>query len=373
MKDPLKFFLVAGEPSGDFHGAKLIKAIKSLNPYTSFMGHGGNLMEKEGMKIVQHINNLSVMGFKEVLVHLPRMWKIMRKTTSLIERVRPDRIILIDYPGFNLHLARRISRLKIPISYFILPQTWAWKSKRVEKVKKYIDQTYSIFPFEKTWYKSRGVDTKYFGHPFMEAEHLNENRAQFFKRHNLNEKNKLIALLPGSRQQEVDKHLKIFIKTITLLKEKFPNLQVIIAKSDNIYIELHDKSIRVEENAKKAIIASDVAIVASGTATLECAIEETPFVACYKLSWLTWFLAKYLVKVKFSSIVNLIEGREIAPEFLQSKMEPQGIKNTLIKLLDQKSESRNQMLNDFLKVKAKLGKPGVYIKVANDILGATEK
>ena len=138
------------------------------------------------------------------------------------------------------------------------------------------------------------VDTKYFGHPFM-IEHLNENRAQFFKRHNLNEKNKLIALLPGSEQQEVDKHLKIFIKTITLLKEKFPNLQVIIAKSDNTHIELHDESIKWKK-AKKAIIASDVAIVASGTATLECAIEETPFVACYKLSWLTWFLAKYLVK-----------------------------------------------------------------------------
>ena len=184
MKEPLKFFLVAGEPSGDLHGAKLIKAIKSLNPFTSFIGHGGSLMENEGMKIIEHINKLSVMGFKEVIVHLPSIWKIMITTISFIEKAKPHRIILIDYPGFNLRLAKSISKLNIPISYFILPQAWAWKRKRVELVKRYCDQTYSLFPFEKSWYNSKGVNTKFFGHPFMNAEPLNETRAQFFKKHN---------------------------------------------------------------------------------------------------------------------------------------------------------------------------------------------
>ncbi len=373
MKEPLKFFLVAGEPSGDLHGAKLIKAIKSLNPFTSFIGHGGSLMENEGMKIIEHINRLSVMGFKEVIVHLPRIWKIMIKTISFIEKVKPDRVILIDYPGFNLRLAKNISKLKIPISYFILPQAWAWKRKRVELVKKYCDQTYSLFPFEKSWYNSMGVNTKFFGHPFIDIEHLNETRTQFFKKHNLNQKNKLIALLPGSRQQEIIKHWSVYVKTIALLRKELPTLQVVIAKSSNTTFPVLDKSFKVEENAKIAIVASDVAIVASGTATLECAVEETPFVTCYKVSWLTWILAKHFVKIKYSSIVNLIANKEVVPEFLQSKMQPEDIKNKLVELLDDKSKLRHQMLDDFIKVKEKLGSPGVYIKVASDILKATVK
>ena len=373
MKEPLKFFLVAGEPSGDLHGAKLIKAIKSLNPFTSFIGHGGSLMENEGMKIIEHINKLSVMGFKEVIVHLPRIWKIMINTISFIEKAKPDRIILIDYPGFNLRLAKSISKLNIPISYFILPQAWAWKRKRVELVKRYCDQTYSLFPFEKSWYNSKGVNTKFFGHPFMDVEPLNETRAQFFKKHNLNQKNKLIALLPGSRQQEIIKHWGVYLKTITLLRKEFPTLQVVIAKSNNTTFPLLDKSFRIEKNARKAIIASDIALVASGTATLECAIEDTPFVTCYKVSWLTWVLAKYLVKVKYSSIVNLIGNKEVVPEFLQNKMKPENIKNKLVELLNEKSKLRNQMLDDFINIKKKLGSPGVYIKIASDILKSTDK
>ena len=372
MKEPLKFFLIAGEPSGDLHGAKLIKAIKSLQPFSSFMGHGGYLMEKEGMKIIEHCNNLSVMGFKEVIVHLPRIWAIMNNTIALVKRVKPDRIILIDYPGFNLRFAKNISKFGIPISYFILPQAWAWKSKRVEIIKKYFDQSFSIFPFEQKWYRSKGVDTKYYGHPFIEIDHLNENRSQFFKRHKLNQKEKLLALLPGSRQQEINNHWGIYIETVALLKRTYPNLQVIIAKSDNVTFPKADKSFKIEKNAKKAIIASDIAIVASGTATLECAIEGTPLVVCYKVSSLTWLLAKLMVKVEHSSIVNLIAGKKIVPEFLQSEMKPNIIKNKLIELIDEKSRIRNQMMEDFLTIKNKLGTPGVYAKIANEILKATK-
>ena len=372
MKEPLKFFFIAGEPSGDLHGAKLIKAIKSLQPLSSFMGHGGYLMEKEGMKIIEHCNNLSVMGFKEVIVHLPRIWAIMNNTIALVKRVKPDRIILIDYPGFNLRFAKNISKFGIPISYFILPQAWAWKSKRVEIIKKYFDQSFSIFPFEQKWYRSKGVDTKYYGHPFIEIDHLDENRAQFFKRHKLNQKEKLLALLPGSRQQEINNHWGIYIETVALLKRTYPNLQVIIAKSDNVTFPKADKSFKIEKNAKRAIIASDIAIVASGTATLECAIEGTPLVVCYKVSTLTWLLAKLLVKVEHSSIVNLIAGKKIVPEFLQSEMKPNIIKNKLIELIDEKSKLRNQMMEDFLTIKDKLGTPGVYAKIANEILKATK-
>ena len=372
MKEPLKFFMIAGEASGDLHGSKLIRAIKALHNHSSFMGHGGVLMEKEGMKIIEHCNELSVMGFKEVVKHLPRLWIIMKKTIDIVKKVKPDRIILIDYPGFNLSFAKRISHLKIPITYFILPQAWAWSSRRVEILKENVNQSFSIFPFETDWYNSKGFQTKFFGHPFVENNHLNENRSQFFKRHNLHQKNKIIVLLPGSRQQEIDKHWKIFVKTIFLLKKEYPSLQVIVGKSSNVKIPTTDNSFKIEENAKKAIIAADIAIVASGTATLECAIEKTPMVVCYKVSLLTWLLAKYMVKVKYFSIVNLIAEKKIVPELLQSDMKPENIKNKVIEIINKKSNTYSQMKKDLEIVKNKLGIPGVYNKIAGEILKVTK-
>ena len=167
MKDLfLKFSFIAGEPSGDFHGGKLIKAIKEIHPNSSFMGLGGDSMKSEGMKVIHHIDKLSVMGFYEVIKHLPRLLKIMGETIKIITEMKPDRIVLIDYPGFNLRLAKNISHLNIPISYFILPQAWAWKKKRVETMKRTIDHSVSIFAFEQQWYQSQGLVVEYVGHPF---------------------------------------------------------------------------------------------------------------------------------------------------------------------------------------------------------------
>ena len=274
--------------------------------------------------------------------------------------------------ALTLGSQKKISSFGIPVSYFILPQAWAWKSKRVEIIKKYFDQSFSIFPFEQEWYRSKGVDTKYYGHPFMETDHLNENRVQFFKRHKLNQKKKLVALLPGSRQQEINQHWEIYVETVALLKKTYPSIQVIVGKSDNVSLPKADKSFKIETNAKKAIIASDIAIVASGTATLECAIEKTPLVVCYKVSPITWLLAKLIVKIDCSSIVNLIAGEKIVPEFLQSEMKPDIIKNKLLELIDEDSKSRKQMMEDFQIIKNKLGAPGVYASVANEILKATK-
>ena len=175
MSEPLKFFLVAGEPSGDIHGGNLIHSIKNIEPKSSFMGHGGNTMLDAGMNIIEHSDSLAIMGFLEVLKHLPRMIKIMEKTVKTISYAKPDRIILIDYPGFNLRLAKNISHLGIPITYFILPQAWAWKEKRVENMKAVLDQALSIFPFEEEWYNSKGLPTTYVGHPFTEHQHVDES------------------------------------------------------------------------------------------------------------------------------------------------------------------------------------------------------
>ena len=371
--EPFKFFVIAGEPSGDLHGGKLIKAIKSINHFSTFMGHGGDSMEGEGMKIIEHTDNLAIMGFKEVVVHLPKMFKIMKKTISLIKRSKPDRVILIDYPGFNLRLAKNIANLGIPITYFILPQAWAWKSGRVKLMKKVIDQSFSIFPFEKKWYCDKGLPVKFFGHPFIENEHMNETTKQFFKKHNLNPLNPILVLLPGSREQEIKRHWILYLKTVDLIKIKLPKIQILVANSNNLVIPNMPADFKIVKNPKKAIIVASVALVASGTATLECAVENTPLVVCYKLSFLSWLIAKFLTNIKYSSIVNLIADKNIVPEFLQSNMKPEMMAKELIDLLDLQSNKRSIMLNGLNEVKNKLGTPGVYSRTAESIIKETIK
>ena len=366
-----KYFIIAGEPSGDLHGSKLIKAIKNLHPNSSFMGHGGNKMKNEGMRIIEHIDDLSIMGFTEVLRHLPRLIKIMDATLNAISQSNPDRIILIDYPGFNLRLAKKLSSFDIPITYFILPQVWAWKEKRVKKMKKLIDQTISIFPFEKDWFASRGLNVEYFGHPFMDIEHMDETTKSFYKRHSLDLNSPILTLLPGSRQQEIDRHWPIFLETVNLLREQYLNLQVVVGKASNIDLDNCPSDFKIERDAKKAMLVGTVGLVSSGTATLECAIEGLPIVVCYKLFPLSWFITKTLVKVKHSSIINIIMDKQVVPELLQDDMNPKLILKTIAPLFDMESEKRKKMFLEYEKLKKSLGSPGVYMRVAESILEKT--
>ena len=369
MKDKLiKIFLIAGEPSGDLHGAKLINEIKKAEPYVSFIGHGGDQMKNAGMKIIKHINDLSIMGFFEVLKHLPKFLKIMGDTIRIIERTKPDRIILIDYPGFNLRLAKNIYYLKIPITYFILPQAWAWKEKRVEVMKKVIDQSISIFSFEQRWYNSKGLYADYVGHPFAETDHLDESSKKFYTRHKLNISKPILVLLPGSRQQEIDRHWDIMLKATKYLLNKVKDLQVIVGKSKNIHLSPIPDNFKIEENSKKAIISGTAAIACSGTATLECAVENTPMVVCYKTSLVSWYFIKKISKIKYSSIVNLIYNKEIVPELLQNNMNALNIIKEVEPLLDLKSSKRKTMLNNFNEIRKSLGIPGVYERAASLIL-----
>jgi len=369
--EPLKFFLIAGEPSGELHGGKLIHAMKKIYPNSTFMGHGGNAMKEAGMQILEHTDNLAIMGFVEVIKHLPRMMKIMGKTIDTISRTKPDRIILIDYPGFNLRLAKRIQHLKIPITYFILPQVWAWKEKRVETMKAVLDQTLSIFPFEQDWFESRGLQTNYVGHPFAEQEHLDESSKDFYQRHDITIEHPLLVLLPGSRQQEVDRHWPVFLKTVKKLKESNSLIQVMVGKAPNVSLSPIPNDFKIEENARKAMIAGTVAIVSSGTATLECAVEDTAMVVCYKLSTISWWMANNMASVKYASMVNLIADENIVPEFLQQNMTEENLVKSVIPLLNSKSIERKKMLSGFDRVRRTLGMPGVYDRAAEAIISKT--
>ena len=366
-----KIFFVAGEPSGDLHGSKLIKALKNIHPDIIFIGHGGDRMKKAGMTIIEHVDNISIMGFFEVLKHLPKMVRLLASTKNFIENLQPDRIVLIDYPGFNLRLAKYLSRSNIPITYFILPQAWAWKPKRVNDLINFVDHYLSIFPFEKKWYESKGLIVNYIGHPFIERTHINESFKDICDRHHINNNSPVLVLLPGSRQQEINKHWPIFLDTVKKIKLDIPQIQIIVGKAKEVTITNIPNDFRIEPDSNKAILIGTAAIVASGTATLECAVRPLPMVVCYKFSLLTWWMVKLLVRIKYSSMVNLIGEKIIVPELLQSDMASENIVQKLIPLLDHNSNQRRTMIKELEKIKTKLGQPGVYQRAASDIIRKT--
>jgi len=361
-------FIVAGEPSGDIHAAKLVSAIKVISPKTKFFGNGGDKMSKSGVEIIHHINDLSVMGFIEVIKHLPKLLNILQSTVSSIKNIKPDRIILVDYPGFNLRLAKKIKSLRIPITYFILPQLWAWKESRIKTMKNTIDQSISIFPFEAEWFNSRGLDTFYAGHPFIERNYDLDDKTNFFNKHNFKQDRPIIVLLPGSRQQEIDYHWPIFLKTVAILNKKTPGVQTIVVKYNNVTLNPVPAHIKIEVSMRSAMKYGTAAISSSGTATLECALANLPIVVCYKMSYINWILFNFFGKVKYISIVNLIANKRIIPELIQHKMSPDNLTKKILPYLDITSKKRQATIKKYKKLRKYLGSPGVFDRVANIIV-----
>ena len=361
-------FLVAGEPSGDIHGARLVSAIKKEQSNILFVGHGGDEMVSAGVTIIEHVNNLSIMGFSEVIKNMYRMFNILNQTVETIKHTMPDRVILIDYPGFNLRLAKKIRNLNIPITYFILPQAWAWGEKRVKTMKPLLNQALSIFPFEKEWFEIRGLPINYIGHPFADRQPVKKERTAFFNSHNLNPNHPIITLLPGSRQQEVDQHWPIFLKTLYLLQKEIPTLQAVAGKAPNVVLKPSPDHITIENKARLAMAFGTVAITSSGTATLECAMEGIPMVVCYKMSFFSWVIIKYLSNVSHISMVNLIAEEQIVDELIQHKMTPNNLFNKIIPLLGKKCLERKKLLNDYQIIRNALGESGVYKRGAKAII-----
>ena len=363
-----KVFIVAGEPSGDIHAAKLVSSLKIISPKTKFFGNGGDKMSESGVEIIHHINDLSVMGFIEVIKHLPKLLNILQSTVSSIKNIKPDRIILVDYPGFNLRLAKKIKSLRIPITYFILPQLWAWKESRIKTMKNTIDQSISIFPFEAEWFNSRGLDTFYAGHPFVERNYDLDDITNFFNKHNFKQDRPIIVLLPGSRQQEIDYHWPIFLKTVAILNKKMPGVQTVVVKYDNVKLNPVPDHIKIEVSMRSAMKYGTAAISSSGTATLECALANLPTVVCYKMSYVNWILFKFFGKVKYISIVNLIANKKIIPELIQHRMTAENIINKIFPYLDITSKKRQATIKKYKKLRKNLGSPGVFDRVANIIV-----
>ena len=318
-----KLYFIAGEASGDLHGAALIKHIKSIDNNSFFYGIGGDHMVAEGLQSLVPIKQISVMGFVEVFMRLPFFLNLFNKVLKNIREINPSKIILIDYPGFNLKLAKKIKQQSdIDIIYYISPQLWAWKENRLQYIKKYIDKLIVLFPFEKRWYKNRGINVAFFGHPLVE-NYMIRNKASNINTYQIATNKYIIALFPGSRKQEIKLHAPVLKQTILKLQKSCSNLHFVIRLSSNVDFDIKKdlgllKNYTVEKHSSfVAFSAANFAIVASGTATLECAASNTPFVVIYKTSFVSWVITKTFIRVPYASIVNILSQKEVVKEFLQ--------------------------------------------------------
>jgi len=360
-----KVFIIAGEVSGDLHGANLIKEINSLGQNIEFIGWGGDRMEKEGMEILKHVKTLSFMGFLEVLLNLKTIIRNIKDCKNQIIASQPAALILIDFPGFNLRIAKWAKKHNIPVIYYISPQIWAWKESRVKAIRRDVSKMYCILPFEQQFYAKFNVDVSYLGHPLLDE--ITEFR--------LCESPKIIpsskpilALLPGSRLQEVKRKLPLMIEA----SKSFPQYQVVVACSINLdeafYRQYADDTIQLIFGKTYEILnQSSIALVTSGTATLETALFNVPQVVCYKSSPLSFAIAKLLVKIKYISLANLIMNKEVVSELIQGNCTVDNMVQQL-RLIEVDQPKRLEILLDYQNLATLLGQNGASKRVAEDIL-----
>jgi lipid-A-disaccharide synthase len=371
IKKPARIYIIAGEASGDLHGANLLKELYKLDYSISVRAWGGDRMKNEGATLVKHISDLAFMGFIEVLLNLSTILKNINFCKKDILEFKPDVLLLIDYPGFNLRIAQWAKKNGIKVHYYISPQVWAWKKSRVKIIKASVDKMYSILPFENDFYKQFDYETQYVGHPLLD-EVENFNQVRLTKDEFLN-KNKLsqvpiISILPGSRKQEIKVKLPIMLDAVKSLK----NYQIVIAGAPNqtakMYEEFERQGCKIIFGQTYDLLSnSEAAIVTSGTATLETAILNIPEVVCYKGSWISYFIARSLIKINYISLVNLIMDEQIVKELIQGECNPFKIREELDFLLNDKNY-RQAMLSNFEIMREKLGGQGASKKVAHSLL-----
>ena len=355
----MKYYIIAGEASGDLHGASLIKEIKLSDKDASIRCWGGDLMKKAGGNLIKHYKELSFMGFWEVLINISIIFKNLKFCKKDITYFKPDVIIYIDYPGFNLQIAKWAKKKGFKNHYYIGPQVWAWKENRVNTIKANIDSLYVILPFEKKFFEEKHkYKVNYVGHPLM--EHIPNRILEdgFITRIGLSIYKPIITFLPGSRKQEINKILPEFIK----IRNYFPDLQFVIAGAPGMEIKdyseiLHDCSIPVIFNETYNLIqVSKAALVTSGTATLETALLGVPQIVCYKSSFLSYLIAKIIIKLKYISLVNIIMNKKVVEELIQNDCNSTKISSSLREILSV-SKSK-QIKSDYLKLYKVLDKGG---------------
>jgi len=363
----LKYYIISGEASGDLHASNLVKQLKLLDPSAKLRGWGGDLMKAHGVDLVKHYRELAFMGFIEVIANLKTILENIEFCKKDLIKFKPDALILVDYPGFNLRIAKFAHSIGITVFYYISPQVWAWKQSRVHAIKKNVDRMFVILPFEKDFYKKFDYDVAFVGHPLLDVIGEEESNGNFLLKNNLPDK-QIIALLPGSRKQEIATMLPVMMG----IQKDFNECQFIIGAAPSISEDFYnsligDKNIKIVYNQSYDLLrVAQAALVTSGTATLETALFEVPEVVCYKGNTLSYQIARQLVKVKYISLVNLILDHPALKELIQSDFTKENLSAELKKLLYDPSY-RNDMLDSFKKLKKMLGGKGAAEKTALEI------
>lgn len=366
--------IIAGDPSGDLHCANLVKELKKLNPDLKFSGLGGPKLKEAGVRIYYNIVSIAALGLFDVMKKYPAFRKIFKFLLKKIEKIKPACIIMVDFGGFNLRLAKKLQN-KFPIYYYISPQVWASRAGRVKTIKKYVTKMLVIFDFEKKFYKKYGIDAEFVGHPLVDLINPTLKKDEARKTFRLSDNNLTIALLPGSRRTEVKKILPVMLKTARIIKNELKNVQFLIVKSPHVEEIFYEDFIKgyhinleiVEGKNYDCLNVSDFALVASGTATLETALMEVPFVVIYRMGLLNYLLYRPQVKVPNIGMVNIVAGKKIVDEFVQFGARPKRIANRVIEILKskQKTDSIKKKLES---VKSHLGASGAASRAAKIIL-----
>ncbi|MDP2929529.1 MAG: lipid-A-disaccharide synthase, partial [Candidatus Omnitrophota bacterium] len=367
--------IIAGEPSGDLHASNLAKDLKKLKPDLKFFGLGGKLCKEAGVEIDFDISKLSIIGLVDVWKNIFTIGKVFKDILKKVDSTNVDLAILVDYPGFNLRLARELSKRGIPVIYYISPQVWAWGADRIGIIKECVTKILVFFKFEEDLYKKSGVSSEFVGNPLLETVKITLPKDEILKKYGLSNAKPVIALLPGSRAMEVKTLLKIMAGSAGIIAKGLNGAQFVVAKYKNLPIALYEKAIKdsghnikiIDGDAYNILSVSDFAIVASGTATLETAIIGTPFVITYKVGLINYIAYKIVAKTKILGLVNVIARRVIVPEFLQYDATPEKIARESLEIL-QDGVKRAAMISELARVKSSLGTPGASMRAAGAIL-----
>jgi lipid-A-disaccharide synthase len=366
--------IVCGEPSGDLHAANLAKAILEINPEIKISGVGGPLLRQAGTEIIYDIKELAVIGLFDVLIKLPRFFLLQKLILKKIKKDKPDAVILVDFSGFNLRLAKKINK-SIPVIYYVSPQVWASRPGRVRTIKKYTHKVIVFFGFEKEFYSKYGLEADFVGHPLLDIARPTMDKKEFLNSYGLSESKTTVALLPGSRKAEIKNILPVMLKTCAIIRKNKNNTQFIIAKSPNVDLILYKRQVKginlevkiAEGKTYDCLNSADFCLVCSGTATLETAIMQKPFLVVYKMGLLNYLLYRPQVKVPYIGMVNIVAKRKIIPEFIQFRASPDKIADEALKILNNPQELE-QMKNNLAQVKSSLGENGAASRAAKIIL-----
>ena len=371
----MRYFIIAGEASGDLHASHLMGGIKKKDPEATFCFFGGDLMAEQGGTLLKHYREMAFMGFFTVLKNLGKIKKNFKLAEEKLIEFQPDVLILVDYPGFNLRMARFAKAHNIKTFYYISPKIWAWRSDRVKWIKNYVDELFAIFPFEKDFYDKHNYRIRYVGNPTVDELAVRPNRDQtyreFISENNLEDK-PIVALLAGSRRQEI----KLILPTLAQVATLFPDYQFVIAGAPSLTLELYHENMPKNKipvifgKTYELLQQSKAAVVASGTATLETAVINVPQVVCYiiELGRLTSLLRKFFLKIQWISLVNLVMNEEIVKEFFQENCKPEAVAVELRKILED-GTYRDEMLKNYKLMLAKLGPPECAERAAEEMVG----